>query len=465
MLGKATGAVAKRWKSAGQRKSPRSPRQPATPSAQAAAEAKDERQRPSRPRRRPSRTSAASWTTRTVHAVAIVTPDHWHAPTPILALQGRQARLRRETLLPQPARRRAARRSRPQAQPRRPARHAAAQLAGHRQGASSTSAAARSATSTSPAAGTPSTASPSAAARACPSPRASTTTLAGPRARAAVPATTSLHYNWHWFWHWGTGELGNNGVHFLDLSRWGLGVDYPMRVTSAGGRYCFDDDQETPDTQTVTFEFGDRMILWEHRSCQPRGIEGDRLRRQRSTARRARSCCSRTGTSSTTARTSCSRACRRSRRHRPRPPRRLRRRRPQGPPARRRHRGRAQEHAAVPPGQHRPPRRPHAQHRPEERADPGRQGSEDRVLVAGIPVGVGADGVDELRTPTTSPRYAGRGSGERGSRDCDASATSCTAAAPLPSRRVRGEARVPWRLECCGLRRVLTMKCSGRACA
>ncbi|GMW01357.1 MAG: dehydrogenase [Candidatus Hydrogenedentota bacterium] len=79
-------------------------------------------------------------------------------------------------------------------------------------------------------------------------------------------------YNWHWFWHWGNGELGNNGVHTLDLCRWGLGVDFPVRVTSIGGRYCFDDDQETPDTHSVGFEFeGEKLITWQGHSCNPNG--------------------------------------------------------------------------------------------------------------------------------------------------------------------------------------------------
>ena len=86
-----------------------------------------------------------------------------------------------------------------------------------------------------------------------------------------------VHYNWHWFWHWGTGELGNNGIHSLDICRWGLGVDYPVRVSSGGGKYRHDDDQETPDTQTVTFDFGGKSMAWEGRSWHPRGFEGSQF--------------------------------------------------------------------------------------------------------------------------------------------------------------------------------------------
>jgi predicted dehydrogenase len=77
-----------------------------------------------------------------------------------------------------------------------------------------------------------------------------------------------LPYHWHWFWDWGNGELGNNGVHALDVCRWGLGVGYPTRVESAGGRYRYQDDQQTPDTQVVSFGFEDgRTITWQGLSC------------------------------------------------------------------------------------------------------------------------------------------------------------------------------------------------------
>jgi predicted dehydrogenase len=77
-----------------------------------------------------------------------------------------------------------------------------------------------------------------------------------------------LPYTWHWFWHWGNGELGNNGIHMLDLCRWGLGVEHPVHVTSSGGRYRYEDDQETPDTHLVQFDFPNRTtITWQGLSC------------------------------------------------------------------------------------------------------------------------------------------------------------------------------------------------------
>lgn len=89
----------------------------------------------------------------------------------------------------------------------------------------------------------------------------------GPATREAF--RDNIHpYNWHWLWHWGTGELGNNGVHMIDICRWGMNVDFPTRVTSSGGRYRYKDDQQTPDTNVASFEFADgKMITWEGRSC------------------------------------------------------------------------------------------------------------------------------------------------------------------------------------------------------
>ena len=86
-------------------------------------------------------------------------------------------------------------------------------------------------------------------------------------------------YNWHWFKTWGTGEIHNNGTHEIDICRWMLGVDYPTRVVSTGGRLHFkNDDWEYYDTQMASFEFaGGKTITWEGRSCngfKPTGGRG-----------------------------------------------------------------------------------------------------------------------------------------------------------------------------------------------
>jgi len=73
------------------------------------------------------------------------------------------------------------------------------------------------------------------------------------------------HYNWHWFWNYGNGDLGNQGTHQMDVARWGLGVTYPNRVSAVGGHFMFDDDQETPNTINIAYEYdkpdGKRCML------------------------------------------------------------------------------------------------------------------------------------------------------------------------------------------------------------
>ncbi len=82
-----------------------------------------------------------------------------------------------------------------------------------------------------------------------------------------------VHNGWHWCYDFGTGDMGNDGVHDLDYARWGLGVEtHPSRVSAIGGKYFFDDDQQFPDTQQVAFEYpGDgkpgskRLFIYEQR--------------------------------------------------------------------------------------------------------------------------------------------------------------------------------------------------------
>ncbi len=85
--------------------------------------------------------------------------------------------------------------------------------------------------------------------------------------------TPFVHYDWHWLWQWGNGELGNNGIHSLDVLRWGLQVDLPERISYMGGRYWHDDRQETPDTGTAVFDYGKVGMEWVQSSSHPRSAE------------------------------------------------------------------------------------------------------------------------------------------------------------------------------------------------
>jgi predicted dehydrogenase len=82
-----------------------------------------------------------------------------------------------------------------------------------------------------------------------------------------------VHYDWHWLWHWGNGEMVNNGIHTLDILRWGLQVRYPNQITYNGGRYWHQDPQETPDTGNAVFDYGHCAMEWVQSSCFARAAE------------------------------------------------------------------------------------------------------------------------------------------------------------------------------------------------
>ncbi len=86
-------------------------------------------------------------------------------------------------------------------------------------------------------------------------------------------------YNWHWFWDTGNGDIGNQGVHEIGLCRWGLGdPEWPKSAFSSGGKYVYDDDQETPNTQLASYDYGGREIVFEVRGLLTGG-EGTPVRR------------------------------------------------------------------------------------------------------------------------------------------------------------------------------------------
>jgi len=84
------------------------------------------------------------------------------------------------------------------------------------------------------------------------------------------------HYKWHWFWDYGGGDIVNDGIHHVDLAIWGMGKDkqYPTKVVTSGGQLWYDDDHETPDTQTIVYIYPDIQIIYEMRLWTPYKLEG-----------------------------------------------------------------------------------------------------------------------------------------------------------------------------------------------
>ena len=81
-----------------------------------------------------------------------------------------------------------------------------------------------------------------------------------------------LHYDWHWVFETGNGDIGNQGVHQMDIARWGLGKnEHPQRVVTCGGRVGYDDDGTTPNTQISLYDYGDAQIIFEVRGLKTRG--------------------------------------------------------------------------------------------------------------------------------------------------------------------------------------------------
>src|SRR5205085_9204444 len=89
---------------------------------------------------------------------------------------------------------------------------------------------------------------------------------------------TRLHYDWHWQWDCGNGDLGNQGIHQMDVARWGLGTNQlPRSVLSLGGRFGYVDDGETANTQMCVFDYGDAELIFEVRGLPTKDLHGAKV--------------------------------------------------------------------------------------------------------------------------------------------------------------------------------------------
>jgi predicted dehydrogenase len=82
------------------------------------------------------------------------------------------------------------------------------------------------------------------------------------------------HATVNWHWHYGAGDIANDGVHWLDVARWVMDVGLPLEVSGMGRKLAFNDDQQTPDTQNIEFNYDDKLITFEQRLWNPYLLEG-----------------------------------------------------------------------------------------------------------------------------------------------------------------------------------------------
>jgi predicted dehydrogenase len=98
----------------------------------------------------------------------------------------------------------------------------------------------------------------------------------GPARRQPYHANL-VHYNWHWFWDFGNGDVGNQGVHHMDVARWGIpGATLPRSVLSLGGRFGISDQAQTPNTLLTVFDFGGTQLIFEVRGLLSGAYQGER---------------------------------------------------------------------------------------------------------------------------------------------------------------------------------------------
>jgi predicted dehydrogenase len=100
----------------------------------------------------------------------------------------------------------------------------------------------------------------------------------GPAAARKDVPRSKFHYDWHWQWEYGNGDIGNQGVHEMDKARWGLGkTTLPRAVVGLGGRFGYEDDGETPNSELCLYDYGDAQLVFEVRGLKTDGFMGAKV--------------------------------------------------------------------------------------------------------------------------------------------------------------------------------------------